>query len=292
LTAHTGTKNKSMRNIIVVSDLHCGCKFGLCPPSFKLDEGNVNKSSIYQREVYKRWQEFWNIWVPEVTKNEDYIVVVNGDVIDGNHHNSTTQITHNLKDQRNLAVEVLTPVIGKKKCKKLYMIRGTEVHVGKSADDEESVAEALGAVANKDGQFARWELRLIFGSKDQIIHFAHHVGTTSSASYESTAVYKEMVEAYNENGRWEDGQPPSILVRSHRHRQMEIRVANKFGYGIVLCTPGWQLKTPYVYRMAMGRSGSPQIGGYLIRDGNEDGLYTRFRIWQIRQNKPEKPERI
>lgn len=277
-----------IKNAIVFSDTHCGCKFGLCPPSFKLDEGGTYKSSIYQREVYRRWLEFWNVWVPDVTKGEDYIVVVNGDVIDGVHHNSTTQITNNIKDQRNLAVEVLTPIVNAKKCKKLYMIRGTEVHVGQSADDEESVAEALGAVPNSDGQFARWEMRLIFGKKEQIIHFAHHVGTTSSAAYESTAVYKEMVEAYNENGRWENGQPPSILVRSHRHRQMEIRVANKFGYGIALCTPGFQLKTPFTYRISMGRSGSPQVGGYLIRDGADDGLYTRFKIWQVKQNKPER----
>lgn len=277
-----------MKNIIVVSDLHCGCKFGLCPPKFKLDEGGTYQSSIYQREVYRRWLEFWNEWVPEVTKGEDYIVVVNGDVIDGNHHNSTTQITHNIKDQRNLAVEVLTPIVNAKKCKKLYMIRGTEVHVGQSGDNEEAVAEALGAAPNSDGQFARWEMRLIFGHRKQIIHFAHHVGTTSSASYESTAPYKEMVENYNDNGRWSNEKPASVLVRSHRHRQIEIRVASKDGYATVLVTPSWQLKTPYVYRLPLGRSASPQIGGYLIRDGGEDGVYTRFKVWQVKQNKPER----
>ena len=132
-----------IKNIIVVSDLHFGCKFGLCPPKFKLDEGGWYESSVYQKEVYKRWQEFWNVWVPEVTKGEDYIIVINGDVVDGNHHNSTTQITHNLKDQRNLAIETLSPIVAKKKAKKLYMIRGTEVHVGQSADNEESIAQLL-----------------------------------------------------------------------------------------------------------------------------------------------------
>ena len=275
-----------MRNIIIISDLHAGCGFGLCLPRFKRDEGGWYSSSRYQKEVYRRWLEFHDEWVPEVTKGEDYILVINGDTLDGVHHNSTTQITHNIKDQRKLAVSLLLPIVEKKHCKKLYVTRGTEAHVGQNAEDEETIAEWLGAVPDKYGNHSRHELRLIFGRGDQIIHFAHHVGITSSASYESTAIYKELVEAYNEAGRWGD-KPPSIVVRSHRHRQMEIRVANKYGYGISLCTPAWQLRTPFTYRLAMGRSSAPQIGGYLIRDGDEDGLYTRFRIWQVKQNKPE-----
>ena len=167
------------------------------------------------------------------------------------------------------------------------MIRGTEVHVGQSGDNEEAIAESLGAVPNPDGQFARWELRLIFGKKDQIIHFAHHVGTTSSQAYESTAIMKEMTDAFVEAGRFGD-KPPTICVRSHRHRAIEVRVPSADGYGISLCTPAWQLKSAFAYRIAIGRSSSPQIGGYLIRDGDDDGLYTRFKVWQVKQNKPER----
>src|ERR1035437_6784210 len=219
-----------VKHIIVVSDLHCGCKFGLCLPKFKLDEGGTYQSSIYQREVYKRWLEFWNSWVPMVTKGEKYIVVVNGDVIDGNHHNSTTQITHNIKDQRNLAVELLTPVINAPKCKSLYMIRGTEVHVGQSGDNEEAVAEALGAVPNSDGQYARWDMKLIFGSKDQVVDFTHHISTTSSHAYESTALTKEYTDACTEAGKWNE-KVPSILVRSHRHRAFKVEIPTEEGLG-------------------------------------------------------------
>jgi len=37
----------------------------------------------------------------------------------------------------------------------------------------------------------------------------------------------------------------------------------------------------------MGRSSQPQVGGYLIRVGDEDGLYTRFKVWDIERPKTE-----
>ena len=122
--------------------------------------------------------------------------------------------------------------------------------------------------------------------KTALVHFSHGIGTTSSSSYESTAVYKEMVEAFNEAGRWRD-EPPDVVVRSHRHRQFETRIATKKGYGISLVTPGWQLKTPFVYRLASGRSSTPQIGGYLIRCGDEDEPYTRFKVWRLKRPREE-----
>lgn len=274
-----------MRNIIVVSDLHCGCRFGLCPPEIKLDEGGVYKHSRFQAETWRLWLEFWNEWVPMVTKKDDYIVVVNGDSIDGVHHGSTTQISQNMNDQRDIAIRVLEQMRDRKKCKDLYMIRGTEVHVGKSGCDEEEVAKLVGAVPNDNDNHARWDMWMTFGEKELPLHFSHHVGTTSSAAYESTAVYKELVEAFNEAGRW-GNKPPALVCRSHRHRNMEIRIPTSHGYGIAIVTPGWQLKTPFVHRIAMGRAGTPHIGGIVIRDGKNDGIYTRSKVWELKREQP------
>lgn len=274
------------QSIVVVSDLHVGCKLGLCPKTVRLDEGGSYEASSHQAEVMDKWMEFWKEWVPHVTKGGTYAVVINGDTLDGVHHNATTQWSHNLTDQKKTAFEMLHLIVSDPKCAKLYMIRGTEAHVGQSASEEESLAHWLGAIPNEDGNAARWELWLRFGRDQRLIHFTHHVGTTSSAAYESTAVYKEMVEAYNEAGRWGE-EPPAIVVRSHRHRAFEIRIPTEHGYGIAFCTPGWQLKTPFTYRMALGRSSTPHIGGFVIRDGDEDGLYTRFRIWKTKRTNTE-----
>ena len=271
-----------MKNVIVISDLHCGCQFGLFPPEFKIDGGNIVKQSKLQAVVWEWWNEFWNEWIPMVTKGEPYIIVNNGDALDGDHHGSKTQISKNVSDQQKIAEAILKPVIAK--AEKYYHIRGTEAHVGKSAEHEENLARSLGAIPDETGNFARWELYMRL--QDRLIHFSHHIGTSQSTAYESTAVYKEMVEAFNEAGRWRDS-PPDVIVRSHRHRQFETRIATENGYGISLVTPGWQLKTPFVYRLATGRSGTPQIGGYLIRHGDEDDIYTRFKVWKIKRSKEE-----
>ena len=147
-----------IKNIIVISDIHCGCQLGLCPPKVKLDSGGTYHSSKLQKKVWKMWEYFWNEWTPMVTKGEPYIIVNNGDAIDGVHHSSVTQISHNITDQIQIAKDVLTPIINHKNCAGYYHIRGTEAHVGKSGQSEEGLAKALGAIPDEIGNYARWEL--------------------------------------------------------------------------------------------------------------------------------------
>lgn len=273
-----------IRNVIVVSDLHCGCQLGLCPPTITLDNGGEYRSSRLQNKTWDMWKHFINEWIPMVTKGEDYCFIVNGDVVDGKHHGSTTQISHNLNDQKNIAIEVLNEVLKKPKCKKYFHIRGTEAHVGASAELEEGIAQQLGSIKDEIGNHARWELWLRIGAKDSLVHITHHVGTSSSASYESTAVYKELIEAYTEAGKQRQD-PPDVIVRSHRHRYFKTEIPTTEGMGIALVTPGWQLKTPFTYRLTLGRSSVPQIGGILIRKGDEDAIYTRAKVWNLQRTK-------
>ena len=264
---------KRVNYLVVVSDLHCGCRMGLCPPGdIPLDDGGEYHASVLQKVVYGWWEEFWNKWVPLVTKGSPYAVLVLGDTLDGVHHNSTSQVSHNLDDQAGIAYTALQPIADR--CKgRFYMVRGTEAHVGPSGVNEETLARRLGAVS--DGRhYARWEAWIEMGRG--LIHATHHVGTTGSQAYESTAVLKELVEAYTDAGRWHN-RPPDVVVRAHRHRNIEVRVPTSLGYGIVFTTPAWQLKTPYTYRLAGARQSLPQIGGSIICQGDED-LYTRHWV--------------
>jgi hypothetical protein len=260
-----------IRNLVIVSDLHCGCRLGLCPPDgITLDEGGTVGPSDLQRKVWEWWREFWDDFVPHVCHGEPFAVVVNGDAIDGVHHGSVTQISHHLGDQNRLAVKVLEPIV--KACEgRYYHIRGTEAHVGKSGQEEERLAAALNAVPNEQGQHARWELWARVGRG--LVHLSHHIGTTGSMHYESTALMRELTEAYVEAGRWGE-EPPDVVVRSHRHRSAEVRVQTRKGFATVVTTPGWQLKTPFVYKIPGGRQSQPQIGGLVVRCGDDD-VYTR-----------------
>lgn len=270
-------KNKDIRNIIVFSDTHIGCKLALVhPDGAELDEGGLYKPSPLQLKLWAIWEQFWQEWVPRVTHGEPFAVVHNGDAIDGSHHHATTQWTQNLADQRRHAERILKPVV--EACEgRYYHIRGTEAHVGQSGTEEEQLAKSLGAIKSKEGHHARWELWKRLG--DNLIHFTHHIGTTSSAAHETSAVNAELASAFNEAGRWGHA-PPQIIVRSHRHRSCEIRMPAKWGYATAFVTPAWQLKTPYVFRIPGGRNSTPQVGGSLIRLGDEE-LHTRHMVIDI-----------
>jgi hypothetical protein len=280
INALSKCKKAYNKNRVVISDMHCGCQFGLCPPEVKLDGGGIYKASPLQLAIWENWQIFWEEWIPQVTHNEPYSLVINGDIMDGVHHNSVTQITHNLADQQKIAEMCLKPIM-KKTDGNIYIVRGTEAHVGQSAENEEKLARSLGVLPDEAGNYSRNELWIRTGSA--LCHFTHHIGTVGSAAHESTAVHKELTESFVEAGRWGD-EPPQIVIRSHRHRCSEVRIpAMKNGetcYAISFTTAGWQGKTPFTFKCSGARITQPQIGGSLIRVGDEE-VHTRHKYWRI-----------
>jgi hypothetical protein len=248
---------------------------GLCTGPARLDGGGLYKPSALQNKVAAYWKEFRTKWIPRVTKREPFILVFNGDALDGNHHSATTQISHNLADQAAIAYEALKPLVDASAA--YYHVRGTEAHVGPSGAEEERLAQRLGAIKDAQGNSARWEIWLAL--QGHLCHFTHHISATGSSSYEATAIGKELVEAYVEAGRW-GRKAPQVVVRSHRHRYGEWRQYGEKGLVISLATPAWQLRTPYSFRLQGGRLSEPQLGGVLVRAGDEE-LHTRAMVWSM-----------
>jgi hypothetical protein len=269
--------------IVVVSDTHAGCKVAVCPESVQLDNGGEYKPSKLQRKINTWWDIAWNEWLPTALDDGPFTVVHNADAVDGPaHHDTVTQISANMADQINIAEAMLRPVVDR--CEgRYYQIRGTEAHVGKSGQWEEILAKRIGAIPNEDGEYSRWELRKKMRG-NHIIHFTHHVGTTSSAAYESTAIHKELVESYNQSARW-GFQPPSMIVRSHRHCSIVTQVMSCRGDATALVTPGWQAKTPFSFRSS-GRVMPPQFGIVVIKSGAH-GIYHMKKGWVIEPSEPE-----
>lgn len=273
-----------IHNLIIISDTHCGCKLAVCPrEGTRLDDGGRYMPSEFQLKLLERWDYFWNEFVPEATRGEPFAVLHNGDAIDGVHHNSVTQISNNLTDQKRIAYELLKPIVDK--CEgRYYHIRGTEAHVGKSAQEEEDLAASLGAVPNSQGQHARYDIRYLLA--DKLIHALHHIGSTGSQAYEATAVHKELTESYLEACRWGQ-QPPDIIVRSHRHRNIEITMPTmkngsdgETSSARAVVTPCWQGKTPFAWKIPGARLSTPQFGGILIRYSHPE-LFIRSKVWTV-----------
>lgn len=290
MTKRRSAAAPAVRNMVIVSDTHCGCRLGLYDPQSptRLDDGGFYRPSEFQEQLWVLWRHFWDEWVPEVTKGQPYDVVHNGDVIDGVHHNSTTQISHNIKDQRRMAVAALGPIV--KACKKrggrYFHIRGTAAHVGQSSIHEDEVAEELGATPNATRQYARFDLwKRVGGRRGPLVHLLHHIGTTSSAAHEASAVNAELTAEYVEAARW-NREPPDYIVRSHRHRSIAVDIDSAKGYAAAIVTPGWQGKTPFAWKVAGARLAEPQFGGVLIRQGDEE-FYYRRRVYSIGRSAEE-----
>lgn len=245
--------------------------------------------SMFQRKLWSMWKHFWGPFVTEATRGEKYGVVINGDVVEGVHHRSTTQISQNLEDQAEIAYRVLKPIADKAKGR-FWMIRGTEAHVGPSGVEEERLAKRLGAVQappDEGGQYARYELWKMVGPR--LVHLLHHVGTTGSQAYEATAVHKELVESFAEAARW-GRRPPDVIVRSHRHRHLETTIAtgnaNDTARATAVVTPAWQGKTPFAWRIPGARLSTPQFGGIVIRYAHGE-LFIRSRVWTVERSSTE-----
>lgn len=258
------------RFVVVVSDIHAGSSVAVCPPDFVCDDGQEVRLSDAQRALWAQWRLFWDEFVPRVTGGEDYAVVINGDVTEGNHHKAVQTISENESDHIRAAVELLQPV--RDKAAKLYIVRGTEAHVGPSGGLEEQVARQVRA--DSDGPIkSHWQLWMDLGP--HLIHCSHHVGTTSSTSYEHSALSRELAANLLESAQWGE-RPADVIVRSHRHRYSTATLPTSRGTAEVIVTPAWQLRTAFAWKKVSMRL--PQVGGVVL-GYDEWGLFTRRMVW-------------
>jgi len=267
-----------IKNLVVVSDIHAGSKVGLCPPrGVPLLDGGTYKPSRIQRKMWKHWRTFWDEWVPGKTKGEPFSLVLNGDLMDWDHHGTSSIFSKSVGDQLACARAILEPIA--EKAERVFLTIGTIAHSGEQGEAEEALGAALGAEQDpEEGRFAAYELWIYVGRA--LCHICHTVGTTQSDYYETTAVHKELIAAFKEAGAHRE-RPPDMVIRSHRHQYCKTTILGRDDDAESIVTPGWQAKTPWYYRTAKGRSGSAQMGGVLIREGSDGDVYELHKGWRL-----------
>jgi hypothetical protein len=275
-----------MKSIVVISDGHIGSTVGLCPKEGVevVDKGRYMPNK-YQLTLLKYWRHFWREFVPENTRGSSEVFLeLNGDMIDGVHHKTVNIISSSWEVQESAAVDMILEIkeICPVKFKQTFVVKGTEAHVEAAGQSEERIAKAIGATPNELGEYASYQWWLDVDGL--IFQFAHHIGVTSSAAYESSAPMREMVSGLVEAAQW-GRQIPDVFVRSHRHRFIEVPIPSVNGRIRSIITPGWQLRTPFTERI--DRMRMPHIGGVVFRveDGRCD---VREKIYPLPDPKPLK----
>ena len=234
----------------------------MAKPILPVVVGDTHHGSRYAIGHAEQLRGHWATMVDEVkhrARGHDLLVMIGGDVVEGQQHR-THQSIGNAKDQRDLAVDFLQPLVNL--ATYAYGITGTEAHANDAGSDDAQVYETLGV------EWAEGGATLEIGG--WTIDWAHHgVGVPPVLRNEANGLIeriKKTVERANAEGRT----VPSHVIRHHAHRSPK-PVFFEGVWGAVC--PCWQLSTGYAKKVADGIL--PSIG-YLVINPKSSAIERRL----------------
>jgi hypothetical protein len=232
------SKKTAPKIAVVISDLHIGSTVALWPEKYVSIEGVPIGQNAIQKWLWKQWMDATRKWLPSVVGDDPYVLIINGDGVEGQHHRTLQIMTADPADQSRAFKQVLGPVF--QGAQKTYMTLGTECH---TRNDEMRIGYDLGAEIDPEtGHHAFSELHLeIHGCYGTI---RHHCASSSSPFYEAgglgRAMNNEIVEAARCGFRI-----PKWMMRAHRHRPGFVTDGNT----LIGVTGAWQLLTRFAHKV-------------------------------------------
>lgn len=215
--------------VALFADTHIGSNTAIAPAVFRNDDNQLIHASPLQIWLLDNWNTVWaEVW--ERAKNRPVIAVVNGDLIDGNHHEST-QLMPNIADQEQAAFEILEPI--RHKANRFYVVRGTSAHGGEASHNEKTLSTRLGADS------CSWEL--LIDINNELYNIAHHVGARVQTAVE------ECIRSSIKLGE----RIPNWVFRAHKHVVDDTGTKYSFCRGVTL--PAWQLRTGFGFKVSSHR---------------------------------------
>lgn len=242
------------KKLVLLSDLHVGATAGLMPPGYVSFEGNTIGQNDYQKWLWSCWKDCWK-WARKVLGKDEWICAINGDVIDGNHHNTREIVSVDEWDHVSASIDCLVDVLAD--AKSVYLTEGTNVHVQNSEHSIANIMKGRGVNVEKPkGKKGAWaELDLIVNGC--LVSVDHHVSSSLSSLSESAAFSRTIGDVRNRRSR-AGYSVPKVVVRSHRHQYGMY----DDGYSKMIILPPWQGNTRFVRRVVPGAI--PQCGMVIL----------------------------
>ncbi len=268
--------------LAVASDLHVGSTIGLTTPTVRLDDEGGYTASKAQQWLWANWLDFCKRAIDTADSwRADLVTVLNGDLTEGTHHGTTQLITANHSTQMRLAYEVIRPLVDHSE--RVYIVRGTPAHVGRSASLEERISDDLTNIARHSKSVASW-WHLALDVHGTLFDIAHH-GKLGRLPWTKPNAIASIAGQVTMNYIGTGDKVPNVVLRSHLHQYAD--TVNNFKHIRVIALPGWQLATAYVHRIAPG---SVADTGGLIFTCWPNG---RYDLEVVRYSpKRRKPERL
>ena len=236
--------------LVSLSDMHSGSNFALFLPRVWHGRKTSHAPRAAQQLIRERFEIFAD-GVAMSRKGKSLKLVVNGDAIDGDHHNSGDVCTTDIQEQADIHIELMNEFQKRIKWQagdELYYTRGTQTHVNEM---ENYIGRELNAVM--DGDCYVHDL-LKLSVNGVVAWYVHHGPGGGDGANEGNALRNWLKNIYI--NALKDGSPiPDIVYTGHVHNPtyapLSVRLKDftfKNIHGIIL--PSWQLKTAYAWQKA------------------------------------------
>lgn len=240
----------TIRTLAVFSDIHAGSVVALMPPIFRKADDQEVLANALQRWFWECWKRTGK-WMDEIVGDDPCGLILNGDLIEGDHHRTTEIISRNIADHVEIARELLEPLATR--ASKTFVIQGTECHTG---DVEAALGKMLHAEVNPETKRHVFD-RLTLDICGVRLVARHHVTTTSRPWLESNGLGMEL--ASEQLSAVRNGEPmPRVLCVAHRHVGGHVVTSE----GLCLATPAWQGLTRHGHKVVPAARCRP--GAYIL----------------------------
>ena len=233
-----------------MSDMHTGSIYALTSAvSWQGQKTGIVNATSQQQRIRKHF-EYYATQVAIQRKGIQVRLVIDGDLIDGKHHDSGDVFTTNALEMADLSVDLIAEFqkrIHWQRGDELYITKGTEVHSG---DFENYIGQQLNAQMN--GIWYAHDL-LVLNTNNVISWFVHHGPGAGKGANEGNTMVNYLKSIYYtclKSGR----KVPNILYTAHVHEPTYATYTHgekniySTMHGIIL--PSWQAKTRYAHMVA------------------------------------------
>jgi predicted phosphodiesterase len=228
--------------------MHSGGSTALFPNKFWQFQNGNHTPTDKQKEMYRHFENCI-AYAKDRRKNRRLIVVHDGDAIEGVHHNSIQNITHNTDEQTEIHLDLMDTFLrgvkfNKKGGDRLYYVSGTESHTG---EKESVIARDIGAEEGKVFDFLDLTLN------GRTLWFLHHGKGRGRGANEGNALRNWLRDVY-----WDCKKsgtaPPDMVISGHTHTPTwNVYVArDKSSFHMIhgIVCPSWQAKTRFGWKVA------------------------------------------
>lgn len=240
---------------IFINDLHVGGTTGLLPEhGVVLQDGGRLGLSPLQKESSDHWTAFWKRRKAEKRR---IALFLGGDMIEGNHH-LTTQVWSNPELHMEAALELLRAPANMADF--IYCVSGTPVHVGSQGSADQRIAEQLGAT-EVYGKRCNYHIRVrVFGVK---VDFAHHGPSRGKRPWNRENQLRLYTKGILMQSVASGRETPDLVVRAHRHKQVEclVEYEERRAWGFI--SPSWQWRTEHGH-IVSSEDSVADIGGLVV----------------------------